>query len=314
MLDHLEPYQPEKELGIEEPEEGYTTIYLKRLTMGDMMVVEGGLSGNLDRHGTRVVELFKRGVARWSNFLGIETDKHGITREIAYDEHALPLFPYNIREMIASKVLQISTMGIELETELRNAVRCAFLRTKAKEKTTWDCEHCMEEPVLQQARRCPFEKDAERHQVDPRDVKYLQPWDVKKLKAGRLPRWLTYGGHQFDDCPIGMAKPRAFALLKLIYDCEAANCLPFSPPVWTAQPYIYCEAKSIVNQERADIEQMQQKGRSITPLDMQMKARQKQHLKSHAEIQASRASQRVPDMIPKRAPGPRRVKLGQVGV
>jgi len=227
-----------------------------------MMDAEGGLSSVLDNMGTKLATFIRRGVAGWHWLL---RDSSG-EREVKYSESALSFIPYDVRLDIANKVYEISTLGEELADELRNTVRAAFLRSKAKSEKTWDCETCMSKRRLQAARRCPFEEDdSAKPVVDPRDVKYMQRWDVKNLQKGKLSPWLTYGGHQFESCPIGSATPRGNRLLRLIVDCERNHCLPANPPVLLEQPYLFCESRSIVDQERHDLAKLAKEGQKVKP-------------------------------------------------
>lgn len=246
---------------------------LRRLTLGDVIAMEGGMGEEVGRLGTQNVEALRRGLVAWENFLGVRRTRRGrIKQEIAFSVSAIDYIPWDIRHELVNEIIKESYVTDKLEVEIRNAVRSAHLRTKAKSENTWDCNHCSLNPKLQKARNCSIEdvsgKVMTPQIIDPKLKKYLKRWDYDNFEKGKMSRWLTFGGHQYEKCPIGLAKPRAFRLIRLIMDCENKNVLPVHPPVWTEQPYFYCQAVYIVTEERGKIEHAKRHGQSITPTEI----------------------------------------------
>lgn len=289
-----------------------TTFVIRPLKLGDVLAAEGSLRPEVDRPGDRLLAVLRRGILAWSNLFCVRRNQDGTVerKEVVFNERAISCLPYGVRRWLAHEIQVISTLPEERREHLRAAVRAAHLRATAKSDKTWDCASCETIPRLQQARKCPLvDKKGRPKQdavIDPRDEKYLMPWDRENLKKGKLSRWLTYGGHQYKECPIGVADSVSYRLLKIVIECESKHCLPCEPPVLMAQPNVYIEAQSVVDSERNAIDKLKKDKQTVKPTDYTDKRRQ---AKNEATVRG--LGKRPEDAD--RAPAPRRVPLGRRG-
>jgi len=205
-------------------------------------------------YGERNKKILEYGLIGWRNLLPKEVEQGS---ELAYSKSVLSIIPYALRNRLADLILRISNLSEKLEEELRSVVRSSYLIANVETKDNWDCLKCAKIAGLRKTRRCPldYEPIEEVPLIHEIDVKYLQPWDLKNLKAGKIPTWLNCGQHDFQKCPIGLQTDRSREWVNLTAFCEAANCLPFDPPVWAAQPVIYSQVAGVVRDERNQLQQ-----------------------------------------------------------
>lgn len=253
---------------------GATTFQLRPLTVGALMDIRGGMPPRADddlNAGTQMVKALGHGLANWKNFWGIIRGPDGeVLQEVAFDPMVVSHIPYVVRHRIVREIWRISTINDEFEEKLRNAVRTAHLRGKQKQANDWNCDHCMTKPGLQRLRKCPLgdgDYPADANPIPEIDQKYLKPWDHKNLAKGKLPKWISYGGHKYDQCPVGLTSRPALDWLGLVLQCEAGGYLPCHPPSWFEQPYLYAQAQAIIHDERAAIKAIEKEGKDVAPID-----------------------------------------------
>lgn len=234
----------------DEGEDRRTVFFLKPLSIGDMMDIEGTLNPVPNGPGTKMKRALELGLTGWVNFW-ILSDEDTL-QELAYSKEAISYIPPDVRQRLVNEIFRISVLTEDIVEEIRNAVRSAFLRYEAKDSKTWDCSDCKLKK-LQAQRNCPELDKKDRDPLAGINKSDLKPWDIKNLKQGKLSRWMNQG-HGYKQCPILLSSPRAEALLSLVIDCINQNVLPVNPPTLLNQPYIYMQAKNIYESEKAAIE------------------------------------------------------------
>lgn len=259
----------------EEFEDGVTprtTFYVRPLTVGEMMDVNRTAIPRLRSKepvgaGTRLRKIILHGLQGWENF-SKSWSADGTDHEVAYARSAIDLIPYIVLGAIAQKIFEISVVDDAFEEELRDAVRAAWLRGRARGPEDWNCENCVTTPGLQRTRRCPFlgdelpSIDEMPAEIAKRRSKYFYQHDIKNVKEGRLSRWMKFGGHAFAHCPIAVQvqSPIACDWVGLVMRYEQDGSLPADPPVWSAQPYFFAQIRNIVADEKHALQQLEKKG------------------------------------------------------
>jgi len=226
---------------------GGPVFLLRPLSNGEMMLAKQSvslLSGRGIVPSTQLIIGLSYGLLGWE---GLRYNGE----DVPFSKEAIALLPHAIKVRLANKVWQISILSSEQAEAIRAVVRAARLAQDASNPSDWDCESCMGVKGLQRLRRCPLpeSKVSSKLLIDPVHEKYLKPWEIKKLKAGKLPHSSKMQGHDYDTCPIGLVDEWAAAWVNMVVGCQTSNSLPFMPAVWAAQPHLYGEICSIVSQE-----------------------------------------------------------------
>lgn len=198
--------------------------------------------------GTGLIKVLENGLVGWKNL--VLSKEQG---SLMFSTDNLSYIPSGVRADLAKAISSLSVLDNEMVATLRVAARALLLRSKSKKHGEWDCQECSD--IERKRRKCPFLSDGERMGggLDTVNPALVTPWDRKRMAKGQLPRWAQGNSHPYDICPIGevdIAGPGSMqSLCGLVVDSVRRDVLPVDPPVITAQPYIYQQARAIVIEE-----------------------------------------------------------------
>jgi len=221
-----------------------TVWKLKPLSVGAMF--EATSRGNEDEGNASAEVVLHKGLVGWTNF------------SVPYSETSLSFVPYFVRIDLVREIVSLSVLSTEMMNEVRQATR-AFLLEEATNPSDWICDKCEEKSRI--IRKCPF-LDEDAKQKDLLEVlnpALIKPWDMKRIKNGKLPRWALDMSHHYDVCPVGLVTKKARMLAGVVIDSMRRNILPVDPPVLNAQPYLFQQAKAIVIEEMNKFSEYEQK-------------------------------------------------------
>lgn len=252
-----------------------SVFFIRPLSMRVLLEMQGGLLqifGHGAGRGTNILLALREGLVGWTNYQTREQRHEAVDcglahHEVAYSPSGVRSIPYGTKVRMAERISEISLLPTDgFEDELLNTVRAAYLRRASDDPKDWDCVSCTEGGIYK-TRRCPYEMTEEEAMklgpIDDSNKDLVDPWDHFTIKKGRIPRHITHGGHQYDLCPVGLAKgddnqSRAESFFRWIVETDQGG---LNPSQYLDLPGLYVQARGIINNEKAKIDEAEKGGR-----------------------------------------------------